>query len=368
MINLISQNLKRLGGSVKRHVVQEVPKIKEEEVNASSLKKIKIKDILRAIVNLEKETAVTMGHKNVNMLIEMYQKAIEYYSALSDDRFEEYIMRLQKLFANERVLEIMNSPEPEEPKPREVRRPKIKDEPVELRTELLKPKEVKEIPNFQDFGEKWPELEPKINIDEYSEKWPSEDEIKDKRVEGINELLQELENEINENEEDGEEYDENLVNRILEQEEVDTVETNEEMHVEAQQGLLENEKESKVNQESEEMTVKNEEIVEKSEDHKEESGQIEETKEESELTVETHKASEPNAETQEVSETIVEIKQESELSEETKEEPQEVSIPATALEESQTNLEEVKDESTDFLSKNRQDPHENPEAHDELPK
>mmetsp|Transcript_7525 Transcript_7525/g.7385 ORF Transcript_7525/g.7385 Transcript_7525/m.7385 type:complete len:244 (-) Transcript_7525:527-1258(-) len=134
LIEAISENLKKLGGSVKRHVVQEVPKIKEEEVNASSLKKIKIKDILKAIANLEKETAVVMNYKNVHALIDYYQKAIEYYSALSDEKFEEYIQKLQKLFSNEKVLAILNSPEPKVEEAKAGKRPRVKDEPVELKS------------------------------------------------------------------------------------------------------------------------------------------------------------------------------------------------------------------------------------------
>ncbi|CAG9334880.1 unnamed protein product [Blepharisma stoltei] len=235
LIEVISENLKKLGGSVKRHVVQEVPKIKEEEVNASSLKKIKIKDILKAIANLEKETAVVMNYKNVHALIDYYQKAIEYYSALSDEKFEEYIQKLQKLFSNEKVLAILNSPEPKAEETKSGKRPRVKDEPVELQSapenfgdkwpssEVINEKTTEETKTtFEDSGDKWPteekihEVEEKIHIEDYGEKWPSEEEIKEKRTEGINELLQQLERELNDNDED--EYDENMVNEILETE------------------------------------------------------------------------------------------------------------------------------------------------------
>jgi len=40
-------------------------------------------------------------------LIALYNKAVEYYSALNDDRHLEYLMKLQGLFTNEKLQAVM---------------------------------------------------------------------------------------------------------------------------------------------------------------------------------------------------------------------------------------------------------------------
>ena len=42
-------------------------------------------------------------HKTAQHLIALYNKAVEYYSALDDERHIEYLMKLQKLLANEQL-------------------------------------------------------------------------------------------------------------------------------------------------------------------------------------------------------------------------------------------------------------------------
>ena len=43
----------------------------------------------------------------VDSLMELYNKAIVYYSALSDEKHLEYLQKLQRLFSDERVQKIM---------------------------------------------------------------------------------------------------------------------------------------------------------------------------------------------------------------------------------------------------------------------
>jgi hypothetical protein len=40
-------------------------------------------------------------------LIALYNKAIEYYSALNDDKHLDYLNKLQTLFSNDRIQKIM---------------------------------------------------------------------------------------------------------------------------------------------------------------------------------------------------------------------------------------------------------------------
>lgn len=44
----------------------------------------------------------------VQHLIMLYNKVIEYYSALNDERHLEYLLKLQKLFQNDAIQRIMD--------------------------------------------------------------------------------------------------------------------------------------------------------------------------------------------------------------------------------------------------------------------
>ena len=51
---------------------------------------------------------------NVNTLIQLYQKAIEYYSASGGERFHDFLSRMQNLYKREDVNAVLNSIQDEE--------------------------------------------------------------------------------------------------------------------------------------------------------------------------------------------------------------------------------------------------------------
>ena len=112
LIHLISENLGRLGS-----IVQNSYSLDIEE----KLEKIKIYDILRKIERHERLLETFVDDEKINGLIALYQKAVEHFSAINDSRFEIYLNKLQNLFTDKRVLNIICSEIKIKPKPNRTR-------------------------------------------------------------------------------------------------------------------------------------------------------------------------------------------------------------------------------------------------------
>ena len=106
-INLMLSNSERLGITFDRKSLRPAPSISEDEVTAQAIKKIKIQEIMDGIVKFEVAIQDDMNKENVDKLIDLYQRAIEYYSALSDPKFETYLQKVRKLLSDEVVLDVL---------------------------------------------------------------------------------------------------------------------------------------------------------------------------------------------------------------------------------------------------------------------
>ncbi len=111
------KNLKNLGIGVSK-VYEKKRKILESEVSSEAATKgINIDDLLAIIGQQEGVLTSTPSKNTVDNLMELYNKAIVYYSALGDERHVEYVQKLQRLFTDEKVQSIMaRSNEQEESK------------------------------------------------------------------------------------------------------------------------------------------------------------------------------------------------------------------------------------------------------------
>jgi hypothetical protein len=82
--------------------------IKEEDVGPDSIKKIKISEIEAEIIETELDLEAGLSKEKINLAIDLYQKAIEYYSALGDDKFINYFKKMRDLMADSEVLKVLN--------------------------------------------------------------------------------------------------------------------------------------------------------------------------------------------------------------------------------------------------------------------
>lgn len=101
--NLIIKNLKAQGIIVNKGY-EKKRKILESEVSSEAATKgINIQDLHAIIVQQEALLASDPTKIVVDSLMELYNKAIVYYSALSDEKHLEYLQKLQRLFSDARV-------------------------------------------------------------------------------------------------------------------------------------------------------------------------------------------------------------------------------------------------------------------------
>ena len=81
--------------------------INEDDVTPQYILRVKIKDIEAEINELELELEFELVKNKINALIQFYQKAIEYYSALGDDKFDMYLGKMRNLMGNSEVLAVL---------------------------------------------------------------------------------------------------------------------------------------------------------------------------------------------------------------------------------------------------------------------
>lgn len=95
------RNLKEIGIVAKKDF-EKKRKILESEVTASALAELKIDTLLKTIFEWENKFAEDKQTTTAQHLIQLYNKAIEYYSATNDmEAAQTYLAKLKTLFNND---------------------------------------------------------------------------------------------------------------------------------------------------------------------------------------------------------------------------------------------------------------------------
>lgn len=103
---MVEKNIKKLNVVVKKEF-EKKRMIMESEVTANAYKGIKIDSVLETIKHLEEKMNSKVEHKTAQHLIALYNKAVEYYSAIDDERHVKYLFKLKDLMANETLQAVM---------------------------------------------------------------------------------------------------------------------------------------------------------------------------------------------------------------------------------------------------------------------
>ncbi len=105
-ISMITKNLKKDGVTIKKEY-EKKRMILESEVTKNAIKQMKIDSVLLTIEQFEKKMSEQVTHGTAQHLIALYNKAVEYYSALDDERHVEYLMKLQNLLRDATLQQVM---------------------------------------------------------------------------------------------------------------------------------------------------------------------------------------------------------------------------------------------------------------------
>jgi len=107
-ISQLVDNMKNLGVGIEKKNVN-LTRIPESEVTVKTMKDVNIDEIIDNIKVFEMALNDNLSMDIVQALMDLYQKAVEYYSALDNPNFELYMDKLHKLLKRPDFLTLMNS-------------------------------------------------------------------------------------------------------------------------------------------------------------------------------------------------------------------------------------------------------------------
>ena len=97
-----------MGVGVEKNTKNET-KLKESDVTMAGIASMDIEQILEHISAYESAINNDLSLSTVQTLTTLYQKAIEYYSALDDLLYNDFLNRMQSLLQREDIQIVMNS-------------------------------------------------------------------------------------------------------------------------------------------------------------------------------------------------------------------------------------------------------------------
>lgn len=79
----------------------------ESEVTKTAMKEVQIEPVITKINLLQASFNQDANPETMQELMELYNKAIEYYSAFDNDKHLEYLEKLQMLFRGEQLQQVV---------------------------------------------------------------------------------------------------------------------------------------------------------------------------------------------------------------------------------------------------------------------
>ena len=105
---LIIKNMKSFGVKISKNIIKQ-PDLTLDEVTVKAYEQIDIMDLLENITILESRLPEEFTIDIVNTLTMLYQKAVEYYSALNDPAYDVFLEKLHILLSREDVQILLRS-------------------------------------------------------------------------------------------------------------------------------------------------------------------------------------------------------------------------------------------------------------------
>ncbi len=197
IVNIMMENLKHENIDYKLTTKNlgpksgELPKIDIEKVE---------EDIIHSEINLKNPD--NLNEDNVNNIVELYKKAVQYYSAVNDKKYEIYTKKIQDIIVDPKLGELLNKAI-EKKKENEEKEKKIKEEEnkneeikKEEKKEDIKIEEKKEEVKIEEKNEEEKKIEEnnksEEKLNEKIEEKKEKDEIKETNIENNNEKLETL--------------------------------------------------------------------------------------------------------------------------------------------------------------------------------
>ena len=145
---LIIRNMKGFGVKISKNIIKQ-PDLTLDDVTVKAYDQIDIMDLLENITILESRLPEEFTIDIVSTLMMLYQKAVEYYSALNDPMYDDYLEKLHLLLSREDVQILLRSKA--EVKNTSVDKPKEKKKIVEIEEEEEEEKKENSGSKIEDY-------------------------------------------------------------------------------------------------------------------------------------------------------------------------------------------------------------------------
>jgi hypothetical protein len=96
------KNMRSFGYKIERNLLKQ-PDLTEKDVTLKAYEDLDVNELLENIAILESRLNEELTVKIINSLMALYQKSIEYFSAINDPAYEDFIDRMQILLSREDV-------------------------------------------------------------------------------------------------------------------------------------------------------------------------------------------------------------------------------------------------------------------------
>ena len=108
IVKIITEILKKK--KIKHQITNKDFRPKEGEIPAIDIDLVE-EEINKYEVTLRLQENI--NNENVNYLMKLYEKAVQYYSAVNDSKYEIYMSKIHDMFNNEEFTKLLNEPKKE---------------------------------------------------------------------------------------------------------------------------------------------------------------------------------------------------------------------------------------------------------------
>jgi hypothetical protein len=108
IVNIIKDILKKK--KIKHQITNKDFRPKEGEIPPIDIDLVE-EEINKYEVTLRLQENI--NQENVNYLMKLYEKAVQYYSAINDNKYELYMTKIHDMFNNEEFTKLLNEPKPD---------------------------------------------------------------------------------------------------------------------------------------------------------------------------------------------------------------------------------------------------------------
>ena len=105
-VEILLKNMKRYQLSIHKTIFKR-PDLSLEDISVNAFKNLDKQEILNTIEELEKKAKLKLDPETMDSSMRLYQKAIEYFSALNDPLYDAYLKKLQDFLQRENVQEFL---------------------------------------------------------------------------------------------------------------------------------------------------------------------------------------------------------------------------------------------------------------------